>query len=414
MIYLTTGSNGTGKTLFTLKEVREKQLKENRPVYHNGRFTLTTEGEAFGWKQIDFKDWQDCPDGAIFLIDECHNDMPKISAGAAIPPHISALGEHRRRGFDFYLITQHPQNISTFVRKIIGSPGWHRHLKRNFGADLVSQLEWSFTNDSCEKPNAGSSGTVTMRPFPKEVYAWYSSAVLHTGKKRIPRQVWILGVSVLLVPVLFYFGFKSLMKPADQVKAASTGGSGAVGTTVPGPPVAKGLSRSEWLAQSVPRIEGLPATAPKYDKVTEPIDAPYPAACLESKQDGCKCYTQQATLMTVPVDLCHMIVHRGYFMDWQSPSVQASLKHEADVKARAEAVAQRELAAKNQRAQPQNSLTGQIANLPGQTGLQVAQGTVNQAMDKLSIPPLVVSDAAPDPNEARDAEVIQFIRKKTK
>lgn len=48
MLYLTTGANGTGKTLFTLKEVREKQLAENRPVYHNGRFTMTAEGESFG------------------------------------------------------------------------------------------------------------------------------------------------------------------------------------------------------------------------------------------------------------------------------------------------------------------------------------------------------------------------------
>lgn len=354
MIYLTTGANGTGKTLFTLKEVREKQLKENRPVYHNGRFTLTAEGESFGWKQIDFKNWQDCPDGSIFLLDECHNDMPKIASGAAIPPHIMALGEHRRRGFDFYLITQHPQNISTFVRKIIGAPGWHRHLKRNFGADLVSQLEWSFTNDSCEKPNAGSSGTVTMRPFPKEVYAWYSSAVLHTGKKRIPRQVWVLLASVILVPILFYAGFRALTKPAaDQASGAAASGS-AGASAVSHVPAATGLTRSEWLSQAVPRLDGLPATAPRYDSVTTPTDAPYPAACLESRQRGCRCYTQQATLMTMAAELCRMIVQRGFFMDWQSPSVAASLQHEVDTRARLEAEEARALAARQRRLQDQH------------------------------------------------------------
>lgn len=410
MLHLITGSNGTGKTLFTLKEVRERQLKDNRPVYHNGRFTLTAEGESFGWQKIDFQDWQSCPDGAIFLIDECHNDMPKISAGAAVPPHIQALGEHRRRGFDFYLITQHPQNVSTFVRKLIGAPGWHRHLKRNFGADLVSQLEWSYVNDACEKPGAGKNGTVTMRAFPKEVYNWYSSAVLHTGKKTIPRQIWIIAGAVLLVPVLGFAAYRAMMLSSDRAKSAASAPVVAPVQTVP---VAHGLSRDEWLAASVPRINGLPSTAPKYDDVTKPVDAPYPAACLETKR-RCECYTQQATLMTLPVDLCHMIVQRGYFMDWSSPSIQASIKHASDVQARLDAAAAREAAARAQKtaAAVPGAPGASAAGAPGAAaGTQVAQLT--PALNSLIAPPLVTSDPPPDPNAQQDAEVRQFIRRRT-
>lgn len=389
MLYLTTGANGTGKTLFTLKEVREKQIAENRPVYHNGRFTMTAEGEAFGWKQVDFKDWESCPDGAIFLIDECHNDMPKLSSGAPVPDYIKALGEHRRRGFDFYLITQHPQNISTFVRKLIGAPGWHRHLKRNFGADLVSQLEWAYVNDSCEKPGAAKDGVVTMRPFPKEVYSWYSSAVLHTGKKRIPRQLIVLGACLLLVPLLGFFGYRSLMGQVTGGKGAQVASGQTGGVAVQSAPRAI-KTREDWLRDRVPRLDGLPATAPVYDKVTEPADAPYPAACIESKRDGCKCYTQQATLMTVSVDLCHMIVHRGFFMDWQSPSVAASLKYDADVRTRAEAAEQRALAAKNQQlqaAQQQRQLQ-QPGMVGTPTSLRVSQSSseVDAAMNALAAP----------------------------
>jgi len=107
MIYLRTGANGTGKTLLTLKEVREKQLAENRPVYWNGRFQLTPEKEEeFGWHRVDIKDWQKVPDGAIFFVDEAHNDFP-ISDAKALPEYIKMMAEHRSRGFDFYLITQH-------------------------------------------------------------------------------------------------------------------------------------------------------------------------------------------------------------------------------------------------------------------------------------------------------------------
>ncbi|RUP25575.1 MAG: hypothetical protein EKK45_19215 [Curvibacter sp.] len=427
MLYLTTGANGTGKTLFTLKEVREKQLKENRPVYHNGRFTLTVEGEGFGWKQVDFKDWQDCPDGAIFLIDECHNDMPKLSSGAPVPEYIKALGEHRRRGFDFYLITQHPQNISTFVRKLIGAPGWHRHLKRNFGADLVSQLEWAYVNDSCEKPGASRDGVVTMRAFPKEVYAWYSSAVLHTGKKRIPRQVLILAACLIIIPVLGFMGYRSLMRQtgADKVDPAPSK-PGQVVQDVP----RMVKTREDWLRDRVPRVDGLPQTAPVYDKVTEPVDAPYPAACIESKRDGCKCYSQQATLLTVAADLCRMIVQRGFFMDWASPSVAASLKHEADVRTRREADEARAMAVRNQQLQAnQQALQAQQMSqrqlqplgqamgrgAPGAmgSGLRVGQASqeVDAAMSALS-EPVRVADA--QPAASGDDPGWQFIRQRVR
>lgn len=127
MLYLITGANGAGKTLNTLKWVRERSVKEGRPVCHNGRFEPVEGGELESWKKIDAKDWQAQPDGTIFLIDECHNDFPLRPPSSTPPEHVRMLAEHRRRGFDFYLVTQHPQNIDAFVRRLIGSPGWHRH-----------------------------------------------------------------------------------------------------------------------------------------------------------------------------------------------------------------------------------------------------------------------------------------------
>jgi zona occludens toxin len=204
MLYLISGANGAGKTLNTLKWVRERQLKENRPVCHNGRFDPVPGGELEGWNKIDFKDWQDQPDGTIFLIDEAHNDLPNRPAGSTVPDAVKMLAEHRKRGFDFYLITQHPQNIDSFVRRLIGPPGWHRHLKRSFGVDMVSVLEWSAVNPNCEKDGSGKTGTVTMQAFPKEVYGWYKSASLHTGKKRIPKQVWVLLLCLIAIPLLIW------------------------------------------------------------------------------------------------------------------------------------------------------------------------------------------------------------------
>ena len=91
MLHLITGANGAGKTLNTLKWVRERSLKENRPVCHNGRFEPVPGGELSSWKKIDMKNWQDEPDGTIFLVDECHNDFP-LRPPSSTPPQ-ARLGQ---------------------------------------------------------------------------------------------------------------------------------------------------------------------------------------------------------------------------------------------------------------------------------------------------------------------------------
>lgn len=322
MIYLTTGANGAGKTLFTLKDVRERQLKENRPVYHNGRFALKAE---FGWKQIDFKDWQSVEDGAIFLIDECHNDVPLRRSGSEVPEHIKMLAEHRRRGFDFYMITQHPSNLDVFVRRIIGPPGWHRHLKNFAGSPLVSHAYYTAANVDCEKPGASDSGEVKMLARPKEVFDWYESATLHTAKPKIPKAAFVLGAVLLVVPLLGYLAYStfsgsSFMRAANGAKTPSSVVADANPLLAPvasPAPVKRdqAMTASDIASSYIPAIPGLPHTAPRYAELTKPEDAPYPAACVMSKT-VCKCYSQQATPLDVAFDLCKQIVNFGFFKDW--------------------------------------------------------------------------------------------------
>jgi zona occludens toxin len=321
VIYLRTGANGTGKTLLTLRDVREKSLAESRPVFHNGRFKLVAE---FGWKEIDIKDWQSCPDGSIFIVDECHNDFPVRSGKEPVPEFVKMLAEHRRRGFDFYLITQHPLNIDAFVRRLIGAPGWHQHLKRASGAPLVSVIEWPSVNEQCQKPGAGESGSVSMVPYPKEVYSWYESTSLDTAKLKIPFQAKVLVACVLLVPVLGYYGYKTLFDRQPAVKSPRESSQvGAAPFGAASAPVAADSSRqltaAEYAASFAPRVDGLPYTAPRYDEQTKPVHAPYPAACV-SMADRCTCYSQQGTRLDVPARICAQIVRDGFFMDWAPPT----------------------------------------------------------------------------------------------
>lgn len=336
MLYLITGANGAGKTLNTLKWVFERATQENRPVCHNGRFEPVEGGELANWKKIDIKDWQGEPDGTIFVVDECHNDFPLRSSSSTPPEHVRMLAEHRRRGFDFYLVSQHPQNVDVFVRRLIGSPGWHRHLKRTFGAELVSVLEWNAVNTSCEKDGSGKSGTVTMQVFPKEVYTWYRSASLHTGKKRIPKAVWIFAACVLLVPLIGYFAITgvygnvtgrakaSAAADPDAAASSSTGAQSQAG------PQKRATTAEEYITERIARLPDFPHTAPVYDDVTKSIDAPYPAACVHMRK-VCKCYSQQATLLQVSAAVCLQIVQQGFFVDWkQQAKGEANARERTD------------------------------------------------------------------------------------
>lgn len=320
MLYLRTGSNGSCKTLFTLADVRKLQLDTGRPVCWNGRFKLYPAKEAeFGWKKIEFKDWEAQEDGTIFLMDECHNDLPNRPNGSAVPQYVKMLAEHRARGFDFFLLTQHPANIDSFVRKLIGAPGYHQHLKRMFGATNATRvLQWDAVHMDCERDGSGKSAEISTRVQPKEVYEWYDSAMLHTGKKRIPKQVWVLLGSLILMAMcvaiaVHYLGGigKSKTTPAQQEAIQ----------TLPGVTAGPGVARTEkivtpmeYVAAYTPRIGSLMHTAPVYDELTKPKRVPVPAACVTSKSKGCKCYTQDGTPYQTDAAMCMQIVEHGVFL----------------------------------------------------------------------------------------------------
>lgn len=321
MIYLTTGANGAGKTLLTLKDVRAQQLKENRPVYYHGFEMDEAKAAEFGWKEFDPKDWQSLPDGSICIMDECQNEFPLRRSGSDVPDYIQAIAQFRRkRGFDFWMICPHPSLIDVFVRRLIDKPSWHRHLKRAFGADLVSVLRFSAPDMKCEEPGAGARGEVSMVAYPKEVYSWYRSSSLHTGKKKIPRAVYVLAACAIAVPSAMYFAITGLYSNATkQAKTAEP----VPGTNAPGAPgqnVRQGsqvMTAAEYVDARTARLKDFPHTAPAYDDVTKPTEAPYPAACVQMGKT-CKCYTQQATLLQVSGAVCVQIVQQGFFMDWKT------------------------------------------------------------------------------------------------
>lgn len=319
MIYLSTGANGAGKTLFSLYDCRQLQLKDLRPVFYvEDRFRpLAPLLEEFGWKPFKFEEWQSLPNGSILFCDEVQEDLPKRPTNGVVPDHIKKIAQHRVRGFDFFMQTPHPGNLDKFVMNIIGAPGYHRHFKRVAGAaPTSSELRWDAVNLQCEKHGSGKNAQITMRGFPKEVYSWYESAEVHTGKLKIPKAFVYLVVSIPVIAALFYFAFSMMYKK----NVAPTNALQAQGVVAGAPGAGSSADRarpktpSEYVADYRPRIPALLHTAPVYDKLTEPRRVPVPAACVQSASQGCKCYTQDATPYPVDLAMCRQLVQAGTFL----------------------------------------------------------------------------------------------------
>ncbi|MFI8616132.1 zonular occludens toxin domain-containing protein [Acidovorax sp. NPDC077693] len=325
-LYLTTGGNGAGKTLFTLRDVRDLQERTGRPVFFWG-FEAKQPLLDFGWQPFEPAKWEELPDGSICIVDECQKVMPTRATGQP-PAWIGALAQdNRKRGFDFFFITQHPLNIDSFVRRLIAAPSWHRHFKASLMGDASNELKWSAVKDQPQKDGSGKDGEVTSRKWPREVYDWYTSTSMDTRKKGIPAKVW-KGVGALLVAgaLVAYVGYQffgaAKPKTPDAAAAAtpSTTGVGlpSIGAPAPAGPASRGqapMTVGEYLDHRKPRIADFPHTAPAYDQVTSPSIAPYPAACVQMG-GRCDCYTQQGTLLRVSAATCGQIVRHGFFVDW--------------------------------------------------------------------------------------------------
>lgn len=316
MITLITGQPGAGKSLFGLWHIKQRADKEGRPVYQNG-----VTGCTLPWHELeDPKAWNECPEGSIIVIDECQRVFPVRPNGSQVPAHVSPFETHRHKGYDIYLITQHPTLLDAHVRRLTGR---HFHVIRQFGLSRAKVYERQHVADQINNGFLKDASCTTFS-YPKEVYSYYKSAEIHTHKPSIPRKallfiplVAVVGYSVWS----FYSRFSSnveakdadktkpqAMVPADSAGAFSSGlgGSGKAPRT-----------KAEYLAAYTPRIPDFPHTAPIYDEVTAPDKAPQPQGCTATKA-SCTCFTQEATVMVMSEDTCRTLVRTGYFVSWGS------------------------------------------------------------------------------------------------
>lgn len=311
MITLTTGVPGSGKSLYSIDYIKRKAESENRDVYYHGIKDL-----LLPWTEMeDPTKWDELPIGAIIVIDECQTVFRPRGAGSNVPSYIAAMETHRHKGYDIFLITQHPMLVDQNIRRLVGQ---HFHVVRKFGMQRATVHEFGSCHEITQR-NLAQAVRHDYKYTP-EAFSYYKSAEMHTHKRRIPARVYFLMAAPLLIAALVWFGWKKL----DQVKdhqpkeISAEGKKGTTTTTISdSTPQDKQLA---YLEQYVPRVKNLPWTAAAYDDTTKPQDAPRPQACIENHtKKTCRCIDQQGNTLHVDGNFCANFVKHGMFVAWIKP-----------------------------------------------------------------------------------------------
>lgn len=339
-ITLTTGTPGAGKTLRTLWDVEKLRKESGREVYYHGIKNL-----QLPWIQLDddpnfdpdakpptfgimCTEWFKLPHGSIVVLDECQRIFRTRANGSAVPPHVSELETHRHKGFDLFIITQHPAIIDMNVRRQVQT---HRHLKRRFGTQMVSMFSWEGVKDNPDK-SVKNALTSTFR-YPKEVFTWYKSAEVHTVKAKVPAKVWFILGAPLLIIGLGFFAFKSAASlsdesakeenafvPTSQQSGSASGHPEQQTQQLTAREKHGESAMREYLAAETPRIQGQPWTAPKYDDQTKPTIAPIFEGCIIFKSEAW-CYLQGGVKRAVTMEFAqNFIANKRPFIDFQPSS----------------------------------------------------------------------------------------------
>lgn len=304
---LVTGLPGAGKTLYSLAQFAVG--KQN--VYHAGITGCTL-------PEWDATKWAELPPGSTLLIDEAQEFFPPRNPNADPPAHY-VFNRIRHIGVHVVLITQHPNMLDSRVRRLCGK---HYHLVNVFGAEAAMLHEFP---TGVGDVDARTDSIATKWRYPRAVYSLYKSSTMHRSKGATPRKVkmipWLIagGIAATLAGLWWVWSIMTDMPGAALPAQTPSAKARPQDGPQPGQRGGRALTPLEYAASYQPRTPGLAHTAPRYDDLTKPARAPYPAACV-STATRCKCYSQDATVLDVPEATCRSVVDRGFFRDWTDPN----------------------------------------------------------------------------------------------
>lgn len=192
MIYVITGVPGSGKTLLAVQWITD-WLAEGRTVYSD------IDGIQLAVEGCSPDDWRDTPHGSVVVYDEAQGRFGSTGKpGRPTDPVMLDMETHRHSGHDLVFITQNSTMIHHHIRKLTGR---HHHVQRIMGGKAATLFSWYEATDERDRSERAKADKETWR-FPKQLFAEYQSATVHTHKFRMPRKLIWIGAGILAAIVI--------------------------------------------------------------------------------------------------------------------------------------------------------------------------------------------------------------------
>ncbi|WP_153717582.1 zonular occludens toxin domain-containing protein [Eikenella corrodens] len=343
MIYLITGTPGTGKTAFAVSSIinnREGLFKYetedgetvDRPLYFchiDGLDEKALKAHRLTEEQIQSAPLNELvPKGSVVIVDEADYAYPTRAAAKEVPPYVKTLKELRHDGFTLILMTQHPSMLDSYLRNLVGK---HWHLERKQVGTKLYEFYRCETNiaSAC----AAKGVTSDFYKPDKRAFKYYKSASIHIKfKKKLHPVFYGMGLLLVCAPLFFYYSsgrFKRYVGAEEQPAAVAIAETSApaqqqaaADNYSAAPPVAASMPIGAKVEDYRPRIANLQETAPIYDSLRQVADFPRRVACVASA-DSCNCYSQQATILpNISTAECRAIVKQRPFDPYRKIETQ--------------------------------------------------------------------------------------------
>jgi len=241
-----------------------------------------------------------------------------------------------------HLVTQDPRYIDVHLRRLCNG---HIHYWRVFKSQQLLRFESEAVIEKVETKTSFKDADKKSIRLDKRYFSVYTSSnANHHFQAKLPMK---FIMAMVVIAVMLVWGYRFIEKYSTGADSVDSGPEGAasdvvgqvkstvgsfIGTSQSGSSGDAPLTVEAYLHKRVPRVPHIPASAPIYDTLTQPVAYPrlycmsssdpdvyarsfnrMASAVVNGKPTVCQCYTQQGTRIATDFAFCNQIVENGYF-----------------------------------------------------------------------------------------------------
>lgn len=310
MIRLITATPGSGKTCLVL----EWLLREIDKGFYKTIYCNINDLKVCGVRPL-LDDWRDVPPEntpALIIVDEAQYHDEFMKETTKDNQKGKDLSTHRHHGVDFWLITQSPKLLNSYVIENVGE---HVHLYRPKKAKTVTVYWWSYAVTNLVKSNFKMADDVQKWRLNPHMFALYKSTVNVTDSKGRTSQKTVSTIITFLIIMagIAWFvnqgmqSFNAMQHKNNETVLAVDKNQLPKADTKLTDDKTQSKADNNANSQSATQVAQTSQNTLETQNIN---DKPYIIGCMQL-ENKCNCYHEQGGIIDMPVHECKRYL-QGY------------------------------------------------------------------------------------------------------